>query len=264
MELTLYAQAFGKDESFSADGATAAEALRSCEAKQGSPVFIGHTELLCLDGSHTLEEVRDLLSSQGLSPACKLLCTQVDGFFEAGDMASPLADIRMAERCGLLAQTDLSTVLDEWLGNAQTALLPATRGSDLRMVLLHIDGTCTLLSEDAACGMYWLRRHENDEFTMTVKTDSGMQDIPILRSTLRKDALTTENAPLLRYTLTVHTDDCPEDARPVLQETIAAQCRTAVQEMLAADADVIGIQTLAAFGGLDAAEAVIEVVVTIK
>lgn len=251
---------FNQDSSFSGDGSTPADAIRSSAAAQGGRIFIGHTELLCIDGTHTLEETEDLLLRQGLSPACKLLYTDVKQCFENASPAAVLESLRMAERSGLIAVTDISTVLEEWLGDSQTALLPAVDGGNLQMVLLRTDGTCTVLSAAAAQGMYWLRRNSSEDFKVTVETASGMEDIPILRSSLKKSA----REGVLCYDLTIYADDCPEHARRPLEEQILSECRSAAAEMLAADADVIGMQSLAEFGQLEVAEVPVEISVTVK
>lgn len=263
-ELTLYAQTFGEAKNFSAEGATAADALRNGEAAQGRRIFIGHTELLCIDGTRTLTDVRELLAERGLSPACKLLYTDVDACFQKTDTAELLESLRMAERRGLIAPTDITTVLDEWLGESETALMPAISESGLCMVLLHTNGRRTTLSEDAANGMFWLRRNEGKDFTMTVDTPEGVQDVTILRSSLQKNGLLRDGDPLLQYSVTVHAEDCPQSARRPLQEQILRQCRAAIAEMLKADADVIGLQELAAFSRLDEREQRIGVDVTVQ
>ncbi len=262
-ELTLYAQTFNGDKPFAAGGVTMTEALRSGEAAQGGRIFIGHTELLCIDGSRTLADVQDLLCNQGISPACKLLYTDVDACFRSTDTAKLLESIRMAERCGMIAQTDITTVLDEWLGDSQTALLPARSDDGLCMVLLHTNGRRTMLSEDAANGLFWLRRNDGRDMTVTVETPNGTEDITILRNSLQKHAA-GEGSPTLYYSVSVYTDDCPDAVRQVLREQILQQCRTAVSEMLAADADVIGLQSLAEFSGMDRQELSVVVNVIVK
>ncbi len=263
-ELTLYAQTFNGDKPFTAGGVTMTEALRSGEAAQGGRIFIGHTELLCIDGSRTLSDVQDLLCNQGISPACKLLYTDVDDCFRSTDTAKLLESVRMAERCGLIAQTDITTVLDEWLGDSQTALLPARSSDGLCMVLLHTNGRRTMLSEDAANGLFWLRRNDGRDMTVTVETPNGMEDIAILRNSLQKNAIPQDGKPALCYSVSVYTDDCPDAVRQALRKKLLLQCRTAVSEMLAADADVIGLQSLAEFSGMDRQELSVVVDVTVK
>ncbi len=197
---------------------------------------------------------------QGIPPACKLLYAQVEDCITKADPAAVLESVRMGERDGLLTLTDSSTVLDEWLGSKETALLPALSDDGLKMVLLHTDGTCTPLSPEAAQGMYWLRRHGKSDFTMTAETEDGLKDVHILRSTLRKSAANGT----LQYQVTVSTDNCPEDAKSVLRRQILSQCRKAVSEMLAADADVIGMAELRAYRGLDDAEGSVEITVTVR
>jgi hypothetical protein len=257
-QLTLYASEFSGGAVFSSTGSTAADAIRQGEAAQGGRIFIGHTELLCLDGSRTLADVENLLLHHGLPPACKLLYTQVEDCFTKADTGAVLESVRMAERGGLLAVTDSSTVLEEWLGSRQTALLPALSDTGLKMVLLRTDGECTVLSPEAAQGMYWLRRHGNTDFSMTVRMGQNMEDVRILRSTLRK----TLSDGKLCYKVGVITDNCPETVKPALRMLILRQCRAAVSEMRSARADVIGMETLAAYGGIaftDAVEIGVEV-----
>ncbi len=263
-ELTLYAQTFNDGTSFSAKGLDAAEAIRRSEAVQGGRVFIGHTELLCLDGSRTLTEVEDLLKAQGIPPACKLLYTQVEACFEDADPSMLRKSIHMAERCGLMAEADISTALDEWLGNSQTALLPAMLDDALCMVFLRTDGTCTALSAEASQGMYWLRRNSGKAFSMTVDTANGTEDVTILRSSLQKGAAVQNGISVLHYTVNVYTDECTAEAGRALQERILLQCRTAISEMHAAEADVIGMQALSEFEELDMNTVNCEVSVVIK
>lgn len=246
-QLTLFARVFDEQASFSAQGTTIAEALRTGEAEQGGAILIGHTELLCMDGSRTLTDAQELLFSQGLSPACKVLCTDVHAYFSEENSTDLLRSIRQSEKNGLLAETELSTILEEWLGERETALLPVTTGDTLGMVLLHKDGTRTLLSETAACGMYWLRQHSNEAFTMTVKTEDGNEDIRILRSSLKKKASQSDGNILFSYTLTVYTDERSDALRMAAAGQILQQCSTAAREMNAAHADVIGLQELAAY-----------------
>ncbi len=263
-ELTLYAQTFNDGTSFYAKGSDAADAIRKSEAAQGGRVFIGHTELLCLDGSRTLTEVEDLLKAQGIPPACKLLYTPVEACFEDADPSMLRKSIRMAERRGLIAEADISTALDEWLGNSETALLPAMLDDALCMVFLRTDGTCTALSAEASQGMYWLRRNSGKEFTMTLDTANGTEDVTILRSVLQKGAAVQNGEPALHYAVTVYTDGCSAEAERALQEQILLQCRTAISEMHAAEADVIGIQALSEFEELDMNTVDCEVSVVIK
>ncbi|MBR2913529.1 MAG: hypothetical protein IKC40_06380 [Oscillospiraceae bacterium] len=263
-ELTIYAQPFGEDAPFSAEGKTAADALRNGEAAQGSRIFIGHTELLCTDGTRTLEDIRELLSSRGLSPACKLLYTDVDACFQRMDTASLLESLRMAERRGMIAQTDVTTALDEWMGDSETALLPAISDSGLCMVLLHTNGRRTTLSEDAANGMFWLRRNNGKEFILAVETPEGVQDVTILRSSLQKKSAVQDGRSVLLYNVTVYADNCPEALHRPLQEHILRQCRTAIAEMLEADADVVGLHELAAFTQTSNTEQPIVVNVTVR
>ncbi len=259
-EITLHAQAFGEGDAFSGSGASAAEAVRQCEAAQGGRILIGHTELLCMDGTADIPQIQELLFSQGLSPACKVLYTDPADCFAEHDPAALRESIRMAERRGMLPVTELSGVLDEWLGTSETALLPAYSDGSLQMALLKSDGTCTLLSADAAQGMYWLRRHEGTDLTITVSAPDGVQDIAILRSSLQKYVREST----LFYDLTVFTDGCPDALRRILQETILSHCRRAMEEMQAAGADVIGMEALAAFGQVSPEDCTAEILVTVR
>lgn len=259
-EITLHAQAFGEGEAFSGSGASAAAAVQQCEAAQGGRILIGHTELLCTDGTVDIPQIQDLLFSQGLSPACKVLYTDVAGCFEENDPAALRESIRMAERRGMMPATELSGILDEWLSASETALIPAYSNGNLQMAMLKTDGTCTVLSADAAQGMYWLRRNDGANLTLTIATAEGTEDIPIVRSSLQKYV----RGATLFYDLTVFTDDCPDSLRPVVQETILSHCRCAMEEMQAAGADVIGLESLAAFGQTAMDDCTAEILVTIR
>ncbi len=244
--ITLQALAFNETTPFSGSGASAAEALTHAEAAQGGRIFLGHTELLCLDGSRTLEECRLLLSEQGISPSCKVLCTNIPAVFSEGRTEPILQSIRMGEQNGLLAVTELSTVLNEWLGQKKTALLPAASGEAEGMVLLHEDGTRTTLSEEAVRGMFWLRPHGNEPVPLTL----GSADITCQSSHLDTSVERQEDGITLVYALTVRSDDCPPEQRETATAHILQQCSAAAEEMLAADADVIGMEALLASEGI--------------
>ncbi len=239
-ELTLYIQTFNEEGSFSGKGDTAEQALRSSEANEGRRIFTGHTELVCLDGSHTLEEVRQLLFTQGLSPACKVYFTNVRTFFQSEDSTRTLYSIRMSEQNGLIGETDLASTLNEWLGTGKTALLPSEGPEGTGMVFLHRDGSTVQLSQDAAKGMYWLRR-SSKELTVTLSRDGAEYDVTILRTSLQKSV---SDSGQVQYSLTVRTDNCPDAWQTILSETILGQCCAAVSEMQETHADVIGIEDL--------------------
>ncbi|MDE6730724.1 MAG: hypothetical protein K2J71_08110, partial [Oscillospiraceae bacterium] len=83
--ITLYTQEFNQDAGKSVTGADIPEVLRLEQAINGGKVFTGHTELLCLDGTCTLEQTENLLLEQGLSPACKILYTNPAVYFKNPD-----------------------------------------------------------------------------------------------------------------------------------------------------------------------------------
>ncbi len=243
-ELTLYAQTFNEEEGFSASGMTVTDALVRCESDRGSRILTGHTELLCLDGNVTFEACRDLLFEQGLSPSCKVCFVRLHSFFQSEDGSTVQERIRMSEENGQLGAADLASLLNEWCGAGGTALLPAASADS--MVLLHKDGTVTKLSEEAARGMYWLRRGKG-ALRITLSADGEKRDVKLLGCTLQKKV---SEEGQLHFLLTVRDEDCPEAWRSVLAETLLSQCRTAVTEMQDVHADVIGIEDLLASADL--------------
>lgn len=242
--LSFYTQGFEQDsETEPVIGTSIAEVLRCEESVNGGKVFIGHTELLCLDGTCTLECAEELLFQQGLSPACKILYTNPEEYFQDADSTATVHMIRMSEQNGLLSSTELSTALNEWNGIWETALLPAESESQdyPELVLLHKNGTCTKLSNIASKGMYWLRRNSGS-FTMTfeIPETHEMQDIFIQKTSIQKYI---QNGKLY-YHVKVKTKDSTQELRETLQNLIQKQCKLAVLEMLRANADVIGMQDL--------------------
>ncbi len=243
--LSFYAENFNQEISPPVEGISIAEVLRQEEAQNGGKVFIGHTELLCLDGTCTLNPAEELLFEKGLSPACKVLYARPEEYFQNADHASLIHIIRMSEQNGLLSSTELATALSEWHGIWETALLPVQKpGRNMPgLVLLHKDGNCTDLSEAAAQGMYWLRRNTGS-FTMTLQTPGGEQDIFIRNCRIEKQAEQQE----LYYHVIVRTGT-PE-LNSILQNLIETQCQKAIQEMFLAKADVIGMQDLLEKSGI--------------
>lgn len=230
--LVLSMQGFGEDESRTVKASDIPEAIRLAEARAGGRIFVGHTELLCLDGTTTLETVKSLFYEQCLSPGCKVLYTSPEQFLKNSDTTEAVHSLRMAEKNGLLPSTDLSTILDEWLGAWETALLPSSRNG---LVLLHKDGTVRMLSDEAASGMYWLRRNKG---SFSVSVGEHAEEIKI--SGIRLTRTAQENA--IRYSIHIRTRDCPRNLLRPLEEMVLSQAEAAASEMLAAHADVIGMQ----------------------
>ena len=243
-ELSFYTQGFEQDSATEpVTGMSIAEVLRCEESVNGGKIFIGHTELLCLDGTCTLEPTEELLFEQGLSPACKILYTNPEEYFQDADSTATVHMIRMSEQNCLLSSTELSTFLNEWHGIWETALIPTESKTEdyPELVLLHKNGTCTKLSDIASKGMYWLRRNSGS-FTMTLETPETQekQDIFIEKTKIQKSVQHGK----LYYHVKVNTKDSTQELRDTLQNLIQKQCKLAALEMLNANADVIGMQDL--------------------
>ena len=236
-KLSFYTQDFNQKINPPVEGISIAEVLRQEETLNGGKVFIGHTELLCLDGTCTLNPAEELLFEKGLSPACKVLYAKPEEYFQNPDNISVIHMIRMSEQNGLLCKTDLATALSEWHGIWETALLPVQKQNVPALVLLHKDGHCTELSDFAGKGMYWLRQNSGS-FTMTLQTPEGEQDILIRNVRLEKQI---ENQKLF-YHVIIRTGT--QELNQPLQRLVEKQCKAAIHEMLSAKADVIGIQDL--------------------
>ena len=237
--LSFYTEDFNQTVTPPVKGISITEVLRQKEAQNGGKIFIGHTELLCLDGTCTLNPAEELLFEKGLSPACKVLYAKPEKFFENPDNTSVIHTLRMSEQNGLLSTTELASALDEWHGIWETALLPVQQdGQNVSgMVFLHKDGNYKILSESAVKGMYWLRRNSGN-FTMTLETQDGEKNILIRNCRLEKSVQNQE----LCYHIFIRTGT-PE-LNSILQNQIEMQCQSAVFEMLSANADVIGMQDL--------------------
>ncbi len=236
-DLSFYAQAFEKDPCEPVTGISISEVIRQEESVTGGKVFIGHTELLCLDGTCTLNPAEELLFQKGLSPACKVLYADPADYFKDPDHTAMIHMIRMSEQSGLLSITDLSTALNEWHGFLGTALLPVQKKGTPGLVLLHKDGACTALSEQAQKGMYWLRRNTGG-FVMTLETPDGEQDISVRKIRIEKSLHDQQFYYHIKIWITEKIET------QFLETLMQSQCETAIREMLAADADVIGIQDL--------------------
>ena len=213
---------------------TLADALRLEEAQAGGQVFIGHTELICIDRSVKPDTVRELFMQNGISPGCKLLYTPSD-YLRTHDSTPLVHTLRLAEQDGLLPRTDLSTALDEWLGAYRTALLPVPDQPLPGLMLMHSDGTCIRLTESAARGMLWLRQPPR-RTAVTV----GAEQIRIREIRLEKQWQTD----CAVYTLTMRAPSCSADLRSQLQKQLLSDCQAAADASVSVNADVIGLQTL--------------------
>ena len=91
--------------------------------------------------------------------------------------------------------------------------------------------------------MYWLRRNTGS-FTMTLQTPDGEKDI-LIRSIRTEKQLENQK---MNYQVIVRTGT-PE-LNSTLQRLIEKQCTCAIDEMLSAKADVIGIQDLLENSGI--------------
>ena len=233
--LTFVQQPFGEPAAPAVYGRSITDALTRAQAGTGGRIFIGHTELLCLDGTCTADAAQELLFRQGLSPACKVLyCPDLSAL---PDGTAAVHTLRMAERSGLLSRTELSTVLREWQGDAGTALLPMLTQDTPSLVLMDADGRCTPLSPAAARGMYWLRQGE--DLTLHLDTAQGAAALRIRHIRLQR---TVQPGYTLLYTLTLHAPGTTPAQRHILQRRIQAECLAALREMTAVRADVLGME----------------------
>ena len=238
-DLQISVQGFEQDACTVVEAGSIGEALPFAEAAAGGKVFVGHTELLCLDGSCSGEAAEQLFFGQGISPGCKVLYTRPVRFLQEHDAAETVHSIRMAERSGLLPRTELATVLEEWRGTGQTALVPM-EGCRM-LVLLRRDGRMTALSEQACEGMRYLRRHPA---VKSVTLDDGTE-VGIDRIRLQK---TAEDGGL-RYTVQIRAKEAAPSSRRALQKKLQTACEMAAREMHTAQADVIGVQEACASHG---------------
>lgn len=232
--LSLTLQGFEEDSSRTVQSGSITQALALAQANAGGRVFVGHTELLCLDGTVTTDGVQELFFSQGISPACKIVYAS-PSLLHTQDSTGIVHTIRMAERDGLLAETDLAGVLNEWLGAYHTALVPVPAETLPSLVLLSEDGSVTELSEAAAAGMFWLRQPPR-EAAVTV----GQQTLTVQEIRMRKE-LTPEG---ICCTLTLKAPDTDPAVRKRLRSKLLSDCEAAAAAISQENADVIGLQEL--------------------
>ncbi len=183
---------------------------------------------------------RALLFEDGLPPACKVCFTDLQDFFGSEESADLQQKLTLAQQNGTIGACDLASILVEWMGSGSTALLPSWDGDAIGMVLLRQNGSFVALSEQAAKGMYWLRRG-SDGCTVTLTRESETKDVRILRSTVQRSL--TDNGSI-QLVLTVRSEDCPPDWQSTLAAALLNACTSAVSEMRAAGADVVGIEDL--------------------
>lgn len=110
-ELLVAVQSFDEENCRTVRADSIPEALRRQEAAVGGRVFIGHTELICLDESIEPELIEELFFEQGISPACKVIYAPLD-FLETHECTQVVHCIRMAEQNGLTEEQDLTTFLE--------------------------------------------------------------------------------------------------------------------------------------------------------
>jgi len=226
--LTVTMQGFDREDCLTASAQDVPSALRLLQAQTGGTVFTGHTELVCTDGSTPPGVLLRLLTQEGVSPSCKI---RRGGLPE--DAGQAVLSQRMAEQSGMIPVTELSTALDEWLGECGWALLPTDGGSLPGFVLMHRDGRCIRLGDDAAGGMRFLRRRTG-AFDMT----AGGETVRIRRISLHRELW----GDTVRISVRLHLSGASAAARRMLREQVQMQCDAAVAEMLGAGADVIGLQ----------------------
>ncbi|MBR3631245.1 MAG: hypothetical protein IKN55_12345 [Oscillospiraceae bacterium] len=240
--LQMCVQGFEQEGCTVTDAGSIGEALQFEEAAAGGRIFTGHTELLCVDGSGVGDAVEALFLEQGISPGCKVLYTRPVAYLQQHDAAETVHSLRMAERSGLLPRTELATVLEEWLGVGQTALVPVE--GCRKLVLLRQDGKTTALSEQACEGMRYLR---HAPAVTNVTLDDGTE-IGIDRIRLRK---TAEDG-TVRFTVKLRVRNASPSQCSALHEKLRQACEMAVREMHTARADVIGVQEICESHGIPA------------
>ena len=248
--LTVSLQGFDEDNCRTVRASGIRDALRLVEAKTGGRVFAGHTELIVLDGTVTREGVQTLFFEEGLSPACKVVFAPQQ-FLAAHDSTDLVHTIRMAERNALLPETDLSSVLDEWLGTYRTALLPSPGGTVPGMVLLHENGECKRLTDAECRGLFYLRRPPR---RMQIEGLGEVQNV-----SLRKDF----SDGTAQLSLTMQAKDADRSRKETIEQTILRDCNAAVLALQREHADVIGVELLLERHGLACPEQLPDITVSV-
>ena len=220
---------FDETDCRTSTGTDVPAALRETAALAGGEVFLGHTELLCTDGTVPPATLRAMLDEEGVSPACRVFYAPPP-FLARDEAATTVHTLRMAEQSGLLPTADLASVLDEWCGVCRTALVPGQGDGLPAIVLLRDDGRTTRLTDDAVQGMALLRVPRG-RFQMRAPDGENVTVTRVQRHV-------RASADGVALTLTLHTEGDGAALRPHVQ----ALCETAVAEMCAARADVLGIE----------------------
>ena len=148
----------------------------------------------------------------------------------------------MAEENSILPVTDLSTVLNEWMGMGKTALMPVPAGKLPALVLLRQNGDTLRLSDEAIRGMYWLRESGTKNISYQGKDIS----VKVIRLEKRY-----ENQELCYHLAVKISDNAPE-----IQNLIHSDCEKAITEMCSFGADVIGIQEIMKYQNLNTIPAI--------
>ena len=229
--LILSLQGFETENCRTVQASDIGDALRLVEAQAGGRVFAGHTELIVLDGSVTLDGVQTLFFEEELSPACKVAFAPQQ-YLASHDSTDLVHTVRMAERNAMLPETDLSSVLDEWLGFYETALLPSPGGSVPGMVLLHKDGAFRRLTEAERRGLLYLRKPPR---RMQLEGLGEVQDM-----TLRKDFSDGK----AHFSLTMKAENADSSEKSLIEQALLTDCSAAAAVLQSENADVIGVQLL--------------------
>ena len=97
--LTLTLQGFGESDCRTVCAADLDAALAAQETRAGGRVFIGHTELICMDETVPPALLETLFFEYGISPDCMIM-QEGRAFLETHESTSVVHQMRMAQRNG--------------------------------------------------------------------------------------------------------------------------------------------------------------------
>lgn len=231
----------------SGEGKTIFSALENAEASQELSLFTGHMELLVLSQGSFSEQLEIFLDNNRISPSCSLICVK-EGAAEMvmeNDGLKELLDSQ--DRKGYIVRKDLSSVLEDLMGNDGMAAVPVIKDGELTMGIIDNKKLIGTLSHEESMGLRWLSGGAED-FYLPLEIKGDPVDFYIRKSSTDISSKISGGEILITVEIKINgepvsRDPGSEEIKNAAAARITEICgKTISKTVTAYGADVFGIE----------------------
>lgn len=216
-------------------GESVENALAKSAVVTGKELFLGHLELIAYADPSFSAQLDAWMTQYRLSPSCQVLGLAAGETLEDQDTALMVEQLQYAQENGLMPKTNLYTILREFAGSSETALMPFLSNGGFSAAVITKNNFCGSLSADAVAGLCWLR---DDSYPNEIALSNG-ENYFLTSASTRLSAEVRDNHIAVTIFIRIQGDGEFSKAADVIQ----IQCKAAIQEtVIERHADVFDLE----------------------